>query len=596
MDPSDLHLSLETDAILAASPNDGVREYSQCVAPASDDFEGMPRELFVQACGSQRCYSGSYAIVPGDISQGFPVWRHRGGSRRLYVGVDGHWCIGDEDSKDSRSVSRRIFSPRPHGGELPTIASTERWFCFDDRLQKGMQDVDIVVSSVCGWSLAHLELHVTSSVEYLPFAGAYGIVDGEYANGFPVWRQAGGNKWLYTGRDGHWCFCGEEVRLLKGFATCGCMSHTEAHGGTMPEQLEARKWRHFATGTRSFIEDSSIAVSAACSRPTPASVYLESPLGQQQFAGEYSLVAGDAANGFPVWRQSGGRRYLYSCPDGHWCFGEEDARRGDFRGTAGPICTARQHGGVMPDAAGPWLRHDQITERHVEDTSLDIRSDAWWALGAPICLRVSCSSAFACCSGCYDLAPSVSANGFPAWRRRGGGWWLYTMPTGQWALGPGHPRGVPAAASSATGRLHHPNPHGGLPPAALSGRWSRHDSAIGGAVADVVVLVSLRGRWCFTSWFRCCCRRRLARRGGVSGVDSKAVLHFGTGVSASDGSASVLAVADKPANSEQGIGNVDGSKDKDVADAVTSLDVSNQCVSQETQLEPNEAFEDFICA
>jgi len=604
MDPSDLHLSLETGcATLAESPNDGVREYLQQHATlALGDLQDVPRELFVQASGSQCCYSGSYAILLGVISQGFPVWRHRGGCRRLYVGVDGHWCIGDEDSSDSRSVSRRIFSPTPHGGELPTRASTEKWFCFDDRLQKGVQDVYITLSSVCQFSLAQLELHVTASAQYLPFSGAYKIVDGEYANGFRVWRQAGGNRWLYTLRDGRWCFCGEEVRLLKGFTTCGCMSHADPHGGVMPEHLEAGKWRHRDVGTQCFIEDESIAVSAVFPRVAPRSVYLESPLGQQQFAGEYSLVAGDAANGFPVWQQSGGRRYLYSCPDGHWCFGEEDARRDDFRGTAGPICTDGQHGCAMPDEAGPWLRHDQIEKRHLKDAALNVQATSWWSSSSPICLQVSCSPAFACCTGRYDLAPAVSTNGFPAWRRRGGGWWLYTTPTGHWALGPGHPRGVPATASSAVGRLYHPNPHGGLSPDTLSGRWARHDLETGAAVTDVVVSVSSRGRWCFVSWFRCC-RRHRARSSNTSGIDAKAVLQCSAAVSSvslvptasSERFAISSVVEDASADAALGIGGLEGSNEKEAA-VTMSLEISNQATNQETQLEVKEVFEELICA
>eukprot|EP00435_Cladocopium_sp_Y103_P023415 s2774_g5.t1 len=87
-----------------------------------------------------------------------------------------------------------------------------------------------------------------------------------------------------------------------------------------------------------------------------AALFVVSPNGQQQCAGEY-VMQSETANGQPVWEQKAGFFWLYSGTNGMWIIGAKDAKDKNFK------CS---HGLIFCPANGQTL---------------------WTPLGLPLCGR-----------------------------------------------------------------------------------------------------------------------------------------------------------------------------------------------------------------
>merc|ERR1719229_281227 len=120
------------------------------------------------------------------------------------------------------------------------------------------------------------------------------------------------------------------------------------------------------------VKDMSVVVSTVLHKP--AKLHVRSPNGQQRCAGEYVLVAGTQANGQPLWRQMGGKYWLYSGTNGMWIFGSSGAKDKNFECSRGVIYSNMPHGGIMPDRLrSMWLRLDG--EDFHEDPAIVVESD-----------------------------------------------------------------------------------------------------------------------------------------------------------------------------------------------------------------------------
>jgi len=106
----------------------------------------------------------------------------------------------------------------------------------------------------------------------------------------------------------------------------------------------------------------------------PAKLHVKSPKGQQRCAGEYVLVTTMTANGQPLWRQMGGKYWLYSGTNGMWIFGSSGAKDKNFECSRGVIYSNTPHGGVMPDRLrSVWLRLEK--EAFHEDPEITVDGD-----------------------------------------------------------------------------------------------------------------------------------------------------------------------------------------------------------------------------
>lgn len=68
-------------------------------------------------------------------------------------------------------------------------------------------------------------------------AGEYALVDGETANGHPLWKQVAGSFWLYSGVNGMWIIGGPEIKEKNFDCSFGSLFCKVLHGGTDPNKV-----------------------------------------------------------------------------------------------------------------------------------------------------------------------------------------------------------------------------------------------------------------------------------------------------------------------------------------------------------------------
>lgn len=126
---------------------------------------------------------------------------------------------------------------------------------------------------------------------------------------------------------------------------------------------------------------SSEAGAAAEGPPPPLArrerLYVQSPNGQTHIFGLYALVAGETANGMPLWRQLGGERWLYSDSLGRWTIGGARARELQFQCTSGFAYCQDLHEKAFPDEVGEgrWVRYDEEARRWCADEEISVTSE-----------------------------------------------------------------------------------------------------------------------------------------------------------------------------------------------------------------------------
>mmetsp|Transcript_74079 Transcript_74079/g.187901 ORF Transcript_74079/g.187901 Transcript_74079/m.187901 type:complete len:919 (+) Transcript_74079:1-2757(+) len=132
--------------------------------------------------------------------------------------------------------------------------------------------------------------------------------------------------------------------------------------------------RHFASaGT------SGVAPPTAVPAHVPRVLCVESPNGHMSCIGEYALVLGELRNGFPVWKQKAGDRFVYSGTNGKWYLAGLDARDQDFSCQLGVIHSSHAHLGMTPDSgAMRWVR--KYGSDYYDDPAIKISvvPDAHW--------------------------------------------------------------------------------------------------------------------------------------------------------------------------------------------------------------------------
>lgn len=452
----------------------------RCSGSSSSALPRPKRWLFVSTPRGQQRYAGGYVLDKRVVANDMPVWRQQGGRKWLYSGPNGKWCFGESERGEANfsKNSGAIFAAEGHNGRTPEAEGG--WLRYDDATKEHVEDDLISITASGSWSTLPTEVYLSALSYQRHYGGRYDLQADQFANGFPVWRQAGGKKWLFSGPDGRWTFCSEEVRIAKKFALPdGLLYHPVAHGGAGPHELKS-DWRAYSDQARAFLPDAGVSVGPEIPWDMPPRLYLASPLCQQPYAGEYALLEEVMANGMPVWRQRGGNRWLYSSPNGKWCFGAEDVRRKNFDHNGGHVYCATQHGGQNPEVvhAEGWRCFDGDAKVHRSDSQVLVTPDPPWAHRLlPRQLKIErTATAGGPLAGLYHLSDETWSNGFPVWQRRSGQreWWLYTAPSGRWVIG-GVTTGDLAGPVGSCGGACMAEPHGGRLP--LGEGWNRADAA-----------------------------------------------------------------------------------------------------------------------
>lgn len=323
-----------------------------------------PSTLYVQSPnGQQRC-GGEYVPVADKLVNGSPLWEHIGGKCWLYSGSNGMWIIGGADAKakDFNCTRGVIYCREAHHGKMPDTM-VGNWL----RLEGDAFRDDCAISV----SVKPSMLYVVSPNGQQRCAGEYRLVVGESAYGQPVWKHRRAAFRIASNAEGAWRVAGVEAGTEGGDyktapATLQCGL---PHQGAMPDKVGA-EWSR-SDGTE-LIKDSDVAISTVLHKP--AKLHVKSPNGQQRCAGEYVLVANTQANGHPIWRQMGGKYWLYSGTNGMWIFGSSGAKEKGFDCSRGVIYSNTPHGGVMPDKLRSlWLRLEG--EAFHEDAAIIVESD-----------------------------------------------------------------------------------------------------------------------------------------------------------------------------------------------------------------------------
>mmetsp|Transcript_84436 Transcript_84436/g.262141 ORF Transcript_84436/g.262141 Transcript_84436/m.262141 type:complete len:551 (+) Transcript_84436:118-1770(+) len=294
-------------------------------------------------------------------------------------------------------------------------------------------------------------------------AGEYSLLPEETANGYPIWKQAGGSFWLYSGVNGMWIIGAIDAKEKDFKCQRGLIFSKVLHGGITPDKV-SDVWLRLDGET--FVEDAAISLTTKLHPPN--SLRIVSPNGQERCAGEYVLVPGEAANGQPVWRHKGARSYLYSGSTGSWIVGGHDAKEKSFDCSRGVIYSKTPHGGIMPDKVDcVWLRLGG-TKFH-EDSAIMVSVK-------PSPLYVLSPNGQQRCAGEYVPVADKLVNGQPLWEHIGGKCWLYSGPNGMWIIGGGDAK--ERNFQCTRGVLYCKTVHSGLTPDHMVGTWMRLDGDI----------------------------------------------------------------------------------------------------------------------
>jgi len=91
--------------------------------------------------------------------------------------------------------------------------------------------------------------------------GMYVLVEGELANGMPMWRQLGGERWLYSDNHGRWTIGGAKARNVNFQNSSGFVYCSAKHQGSLPDEVSIGKWMRHDEETGKWCLDEEITVS-----------------------------------------------------------------------------------------------------------------------------------------------------------------------------------------------------------------------------------------------------------------------------------------------------------------------------------------------
>lgn len=207
-----------------------------------ESMEPLPEVLYLASPNCMQRFSGRYDLVPNELPNGYPLWKQRGNERYLFSGRTGRWYLGGAREKEvgfscSKGSIRSLFTHQDMQ-QLPHCKKVT----WQANLHGGwVGDVDIKFSTEAPEQHSKI-LQVTAPHARREVAGVYEMF-GDFANGWPLWKQRGGGCWLFSSTDGRWYVGGHEKKTAKfQTATDGhdkfsfCRS-AAVHRGKLPEKV-----------------------------------------------------------------------------------------------------------------------------------------------------------------------------------------------------------------------------------------------------------------------------------------------------------------------------------------------------------------------
>eukprot|EP00933_Yihiella_yeosuensis_P018678 TRINITY_DN15257_c0_g1_i1.p1 TRINITY_DN15257_c0_g1~~TRINITY_DN15257_c0_g1_i1.p1 ORF type:complete len:561 (-),score=97.48 TRINITY_DN15257_c0_g1_i1:121-1731(-) len=318
-----------------------------------------PSPLYVSSPnGQQRC-AGEYVPIADRMANGYPLWEHTSGKCWLYSGSNGMWILGGNDAKakDFQCTRGVIYCKTVHSGQAPEKMMAG-WMRLDG--EGFREDAAISVST------KPTLINVVSPNGQQKCAGEYVLMAGERVRGQPVWKQRRGHHRLCSTQQACWMILqGHPKENVTENPSNVVLICKDLHHGMMPDK--GGPWSRL--NGEKHVEDPDIQVTTFVTRP--AKLHVTTPDGQQDCGGEFGLLAGETANNHPIWKQMGGKYWLYSGTNGMWIIGGNGAKKKHFECSRGVIYSAAMHGGVMPDkVACAWLRLDG--EQFIEDKKITV--------------------------------------------------------------------------------------------------------------------------------------------------------------------------------------------------------------------------------
>ncbi|CAE8672806.1 unnamed protein product, partial [Polarella glacialis] len=186
-------------------------------------------------------------------------------------------------------------------------------------------------------------------------------------HGESVWKQKKGHFRLCSSKAGTWIVANGSPKESSFEEPSNVALHCERpHRGLMPDKVSG-PWSRL--DGEKLVEDDTIKATTIVVKP--AKLHIATPHGQQKCGGEYILVPNESANNQPLWKQMGGKYWLYSGTNGMWILGSSGAKLKNFECSRGVIYSATPHGGLMPNkVGGSWLRLDG--EQFIEDADISV--------------------------------------------------------------------------------------------------------------------------------------------------------------------------------------------------------------------------------
>jgi len=90
--------------------------------------------------------------------------------------------------------------------------------------------------------------------------GMYVLVPDERGNGCPVWRQLGGERWIYSDEMGRWCVGSNSVRESHFRGSAGFLFCPQKHHGAQPDKMQV--WCRFDEETKKWKKDEEISIAS----------------------------------------------------------------------------------------------------------------------------------------------------------------------------------------------------------------------------------------------------------------------------------------------------------------------------------------------
>eukprot|EP00440_Ansanella_granifera_P008704 gb/GFBE01009433.1/.p1 GENE.gb/GFBE01009433.1/~~gb/GFBE01009433.1/.p1 ORF type:complete len:764 (+),score=114.80 gb/GFBE01009433.1/:1-2292(+) len=425
---------------------------------------------YVVSPQAEQKVAGRYELLQDKLANGQPLWQRSGcgESSWIYSGANGRWCVSAHKvSEQSFNCSwAHIASSKAHAGQMPHLVESA-WVSYHG--EEGWQ-TNAEVKIQLSIDPPPQVLHVTSPNGKQRKAGTFELLEGQLANGQPMWTKSGNGdeQLLYSGADGRWYVSGKVEPTRKNFnCSLGLIASAEPHGSIWPQLIAEGGWQLKAD--EGWELDSEVRVAVAREEPPPT-LFVTSKNEHQKMAGKFELMEG-LVNDQHIWKRvgSGYEVWLYSGTNGKWCVSGHRASEQRFDCSVGFLCSAAPHGGSMPHllSRGWGVKTDDGCEH---DPGIEVRQSS---PAPPDMLYLSSPSAQQRMAGAYLLSTHF-ANGQPVWKRAGSGQeaWIYSGLNGHWYVS--SRKAFDKEFNCCTGCVMSVFPHGGAMPH-LADSWQFKD-------------------------------------------------------------------------------------------------------------------------